>query len=158
MVYGISNQDSQTLTTETDQQSIKHHEELLPPCSIHDMRAKSEGMQTRLSPKTDKINRAIKFIDDNFAIKINLSLAASKACMSKFHFSRTFKKETGITYQDYLNNRRVEKAKELLKVKKLSVSETALSVGYKDITHFERIFKGIVGVTPSSYKKGNNIM
>lgn len=116
--------------------------------------AKSKKKQTRLSAKTvSKITRAIKFIDANFAAKINLSLAASKAGMSKFHFSRMFKKGTGTNYQDYLSSRRVEKAKELLKITSLSVSETALSVGYKDITHFERIFKAIVGVTPSSYKK-----
>lgn len=105
----------------------------------------------------NKINQAVIFIDENFTAKINLSLAARKACMSKFHFSRTFKKKIGINYQDYLNKRRVEKAKELLKIKGLSVRETAFSVGYRDITNFERIFKSVAGLTPSSYKNINKI-
>ncbi len=61
-----------------------------------------------------KIKKALQFIDDNFTIKISLESVAEKACLSRYHFSRAFKRATGITYQEYLTMRRVEQAKKLL--------------------------------------------
>ncbi len=99
-----------------------------------------------------KIQNAIKYISDNYSSKISLETVAAKACMSKYHFSRSFKKATGTTYQDHLNGCRIEKAKELLKNSNLPITEIAYAVGYADITNFERIFKRIAGLAPSQYK------
>ena len=99
-----------------------------------------------------KIQKAIKYINDNYAAKISLTVVAQKACLSKYHFSRIFKKITGITYQDYLSNFRIEKAKDMLKKSVLSITEVASSVGYDDLRHFERIFKKVTGFTPSQCK------
>lgn len=98
------------------------------------------------------IQNAIKYISDNYSAKISLDAVAAKACMSKYHFSRSFKKATGTTYRDYLNGCRINKAKELLKNSNLPITEVAFAVGYADITHFERIFKRITGFAPSHYK------
>ncbi len=99
-----------------------------------------------------RIQHAIKYISDNYSSKITLSDVATKACMSKYHFSRSFKKATGTTYRDYLNECRIEKAKEMLESGALPVSEIAFAVGYADVTNFERIFKRIAGLSPSQYK------
>lgn len=100
-----------------------------------------------------KIQKAIKFIEDNFMDKINLDIVAQHACMSKFYFSKIFKKEVGTSYQDYINNRRIEKAKALVKNNSCTITEVAFAVGYGDISHFERMFKRKVGYTPSQYRQ-----
>lgn len=122
-------------------------------CTLSEHKPEIGFHRSAVSPHNNyKIQRALEFIDDNYTAKINLEMVAGKACMSKYHFSRTFKKATGMTYQNYLNNRRVEKAKEILENGDFTITEIAFSVGYADVTHFGRIFKNVVGVTPSGYK------
>ena len=84
--------------------------------------------------------------------KISLAFVARQSCISKYHFSRIFKKATGMTYQDYLNACRIEKAKDILEKSALSITEAAFSAGYTNLRHFERIFKKLTGFTPSQYK------
>jgi YesN/AraC family two-component response regulator len=99
-----------------------------------------------------KIQKAIRFIHENFTEDAaTLAMAAEKACMSKRHFCRIFKKAVGTTYQDYISRCRIKKAKGLLSVK-YSVTEVAFAVGFSDLTHFGRVFKKIVGRTPSQYR------
>jgi two-component system response regulator YesN len=57
-----------------------------------------------------------------------------------------------MTYRDYLNTCRIEKAKDILKKGTMSITEAAFSAGYSDLRHFERIFKKLTGLTPSFYK------
>lgn len=102
-----------------------------------------------------KIQKAIKYIDANYMTKISLSSAANKACISKYHFSRVFKRVTSKTFQDYLNLIRIGKSRELLSSTTLKITEIAFAVGYEDFTHFGRTFKRIVGHAPSHYRKSN---
>lgn len=99
-----------------------------------------------------KLQKALLYIHNNYMSKINLEKVAEKACSSKYHFSREFRKTIGCTYQLYLRKLRMEKAKELLENTDLSVTEVALSVGYADLTNFERIFKKVTGCGPKQYK------
>lgn len=102
-----------------------------------------------------KIQKAVQYVDDNYMTKVSLDTVAGIACISRHHFSRTFKKAMGVTFQDHLNNRRMDKAKDMLKSTKLTITEIALSVGYVDMSHFARIFKRITGFTPSQYKNNS---
>jgi len=99
-----------------------------------------------------KIQKSLQYIDSNFTNKINLDEAAYVACISKYHFSKLFKKMIGSTYQAYINNKRIGKAKELLRQNTFTITQVAHEVGYADITHFERIFKRITGYIPSYYR------
>lgn len=99
-----------------------------------------------------KIRQAVTHIEDNYRTDISLGTAAKEANMSPSHFSREFKKVMGITYQEYVNQRRVIKAQNMLKNSILSITEIALSVGYADLTSFERIFKKTTGCTPTLYR------
>jgi len=60
---------------------------------------------------------------------------------------------TGMTYQSYLNRVRIEQAKKLLNDDALSITDTGSAVGYSDLTHFERIFKKLTGITPSQFRR-----
>ncbi len=99
-----------------------------------------------------KIQKALRFINDNYRSDIRLSSVAAEAGMSSSHLSRTFKKVMGLSYQKYLNSRRITKAKNLLRTSPRSISEIAVSVGFADTTGFGRIFKKLTGQTPSAYR------
>ena len=99
-----------------------------------------------------KIQQAVRFINDNYRTDICLDDVAGEAGMSPAHFSRIFKKVMGLPYQDYLNGRRITKAKSLLRTSAQSVTEIAVSLGFADPTGFGRIFKKLTGHTPSTYR------
>jgi two-component system, response regulator YesN len=58
----------------------------------------------------------------------------------------------GLSYQIYLNNRRITKAQNLLRTSAMTAAEIALTVGFADATGFGRIFKKLTGRTPSEYR------
>ncbi len=99
-----------------------------------------------------KIQQAVRFINDNYRTDVRLDAVAAEAGMSPSHFSRTFKKVMGLSYQEYLNGRRITKAKNLLRTSPQSITEIAGSVGFADLTGFGRIFKKLTGQTPSAYR------
>ncbi|MDX1939052.1 MAG: AraC family transcriptional regulator [Saprospiraceae bacterium] len=85
--------------------------------------------------------------DENFSLDA-LSRAVN---LSPFHLIRLFKKEIGIAPYEYLRNYRIERAKQLLR-NKHSITETALSVGFYDQSHFHHCFRKLVGVTPKTFR------
>jgi two-component system, response regulator YesN len=99
-----------------------------------------------------KIQQAVRFINDNYRTDICLDTVAWEARMSPAHFSRIFKKVMGLSYQDYLNSRRITKAKNLLRTSPWNVAEIAVSLGFADPTGFGRIFKKLTGRTPSAFR------
>ena len=98
------------------------------------------------------IRKALQFIDGNFMTKIDLGSTADKACLSRFHFSRVFKRTTGVTYQEFITVCRVEKAKEMLKDRNRTVTDIAYAVGYDDPNNLIRNFKKHTGLTPTEYR------
>jgi len=99
-----------------------------------------------------KIQKVVRYINDNYRSDIRLDVAAYEADMSPSHCSRLFPKVMGMSYQDYLNYRRITKAKNLLRTSDQSVTEIAVSLGFSDPTGFGRIFKKVTGQTPSFYR------
>ena len=100
-----------------------------------------------------KIQRAVKYIEENYTAKVCLDAAASRACISKYHFSRVFRDIMGVTFKKYLVGLKMEKAKELLRRGDLSIAETADAIGYEEAAYFVKIFKQHAGCTPSEYRK-----
>ena len=72
------------------------------------------------------------------------------------YFSAEFKKETGVEFQKYLRNLRLDFAMKLLKLSRLSVTEVCFECGFNTLAHFLSAFKSFVGVTPSEYRKNHS--
>lgn len=114
-------------------------------------------METIASEKREKDIKPIrivkKYIEDNFMQEISLSQLAEVVDMNASYLSSIFKKETGMTYSDYLTHYRVEHASRLLVETNLSVNEIAVQSGYQDARYFSKQFLKQVGLKPSEYRK-----
>jgi AraC-like DNA-binding protein len=118
-----------------------------------DMPAPPAGLPSAVTlSQYHKIKQSVRFINDNFQTDIRLDGVAGQAGMSTSHFSRVFKKIVGLSYQGYLNDRRITKAKSLLCTSHRSIAEIAASLGFSDATGFGRLFKKLTGHTPSAYR------
>jgi len=99
------------------------------------------------------VQRAVAFIDAHLDADLCLDQVAREAGMSKFHFCRHFKSDTGLTFREFLAQRRIARAAELLTKGDRSVSQVYLDVGFKDLSHFGRVFRKITGQPPSRYRR-----
>ena len=99
------------------------------------------------------VTRAKQFIARNQDNAICLATVAKAVNTSTFYFCKLFKRATGLTFTDYLARVRIEKAKTLLLERNRRISEIAYDVGFQSLTHFNRIFKKLVGASPSSYRR-----
>jgi len=96
------------------------------------------------------------YIDRNSATTLSIDDLASYVGYNKSYLIRFFKKEVGLTPQQYILNIKVNKAKELLTyANKESLTSISLDTGFFDQSHFNRNFKGLFGSTPKHYKKVN---
>ncbi len=98
------------------------------------------------------IARAKEFIDKHQGDALSLGVVAKAVNTSTFYFCKMFKKATGLNFTDYVSRVRIEKAKNLLLNPNLRVSEIAFEVGFQSLTHFNRVFKNIVGESPTEYR------
>jgi AraC-like DNA-binding protein len=99
------------------------------------------------------IARAKQFIAEHQTEELSLEQVATAVHTSKFYFCKMFKKATGINFTDYLSRVRTERAKNLLLNPNLRVSEIAYEVGFQSLTHFNRVFKRILGRSPTHYRE-----
>lgn len=98
------------------------------------------------------ITRAKEYIHEHQTEEISLGQVAKAVNTSTFYFCKMFKKVTGINFTDYLSRVRIEKSKNLLLNPNLRVSEIAFEVGFQSLTHFNRVFKRILGQSPTEYR------
>jgi AraC-like DNA-binding protein len=98
------------------------------------------------------ITRAKDYICEHQSEKLSLGQVARAVNMSAFYFCKMFKKITGVNFTDYLSRVRIEKAKNLLLNPNLRVSEIAFEVGFQSLTHFNRVFKKLLGQSPTDYR------
>ena len=98
------------------------------------------------------IIRAKEYIREHQAEDISLGQVAKAMNTSTFYFCKMFKKITGINFTNYLSRIRIEKSKNLLLNPNLRISEIAFEVGFQSLTHFNRVFKKILGQSPTEYR------
>ncbi len=98
------------------------------------------------------IHRAKEYIHQHQTEDLSLGQVARAVNTSTFYFCKMFKKYTGINFTDYLSRVRIEKSKNLLLNPNLRVSEIAFEVGFQSLTHFNRVFKKVLGQSPTEYR------
>jgi two-component system, response regulator YesN len=98
-------------------------------------------------------DKALLFIEENLASKISMSQAAERVGLNESYFSQIFKKETGVNFVDYLRDRRIAKAIELMKDPSLRIYQIGQAVGYDDAAYFAGTFRRCTGYTPLDYKR-----
>lgn len=98
------------------------------------------------------IQKAIIKIEGDLAGDLSLNTLAKETNVSPNYFSSLFKKETGLPLTQYVNNKRMEYAKHLLKTTSLQVQTIAQHTGILDLHYFCRLFKSVTGKTPSEYR------
>ncbi|QSF44424.1 response regulator [Paenibacillus tianjinensis] len=102
------------------------------------------------------IYNVIQYVDLEFRNKLQLQELARQFHMNSAYLGQVFRKETGRSFCEYLNHKRIEAAKGLLKRTELKISDVAAQVGFSNTDYFIDKFKRIVGVLPSVYKNSNN--
>jgi two-component system response regulator YesN len=98
------------------------------------------------------IVEAMDYIAKHYNQDISLDAVADHVSKSRNYFSYLFKKEVGMTYVEYLNTIRVEKARRLLDTTDDMAYEIAAKVGYSDSRYFSMVFKKLTGVAPNQYR------
>jgi len=98
------------------------------------------------------ITKAKQYIKDHQTEELRLGQVAKAVNTSSFYFCKMFKKVTKVNFTDYLARLRIEKAKDLLLNPNLRISEIAYEVGFQSLTHFNRVFKRVLGQAPTEYR------
>jgi AraC-like DNA-binding protein len=98
------------------------------------------------------IARAKQYIQEHQTEELSLGQVASAVHTSPFYFCKLFKKVTGFHFTDYVSRTRTERAKNLLLNPNLRISEIAYEVGFQSLTHFNRVFKRILGQSPTEFR------
>ncbi len=141
--------------------ALPHFEQLLNLLEVFQMLATSQEV-TQLNEQDtsiklfldDKIRMGsiYKYIHANYNSKPDVNAVAASVHLSTAAFCRYFKKQTKMTFTDFVNQYRITQAKTLL-LKDLSISETCYEVGFDSLSHFNKLFKKITGENPSAFKK-----
>lgn len=103
--------------------------------------------------KQDLIVEAKEYIRHNYNQNVTLNDISKQFYINPYYFSQLFKKKTGMTYQKYLTDYRVDRAKKLLAETELRIYEVCKLVGYSDANHFNQIFERSEGMKPSEYRQ-----
>jgi AraC family transcriptional regulator len=99
-----------------------------------------------------KLRRVIDLMNQHLAHDFSLARLAQVAQLSEYHFSRLFKRATGLSPSHYFIRLRIARARQLLLETERSVIDIGLEVGYSSPSHFSQVFRREVGVTPSAYR------
>lgn len=111
---------------------------------------KAPVTKARRSPLLEKIE---KFLAENQEGQVSLREVATRVNLSPCHFCSVFKKQTGLTFTEYRNRQRLNRAGELLRDRERRVSDVAFEAGFESIPYFNRAFRRRFGCSPSDYRQ-----
>lgn len=118
----------------------------------------SNSFHNVVSKKNEmRINKVCLYIQNNFYTKISLKEVADLIFLTESNFCKFFKKSTGKTYSDYLNELRINEACRLLVQTEKSINQISFGCGFESLSYFNRVFLNKKGVTPSKYRKSKTI-
>jgi AraC-like DNA-binding protein len=99
------------------------------------------------------LRRARDHADGSYTRSLTLDEMAAVACLSKYHFLRLFKSTYGLTPMEYVSQRRIESAQDLLRATNLTVTEVCMAVGFSSLGSFSSRFRRLVGENPSEFQQ-----
>ena len=109
-----------------------------------------------VNPHTEKEQGRLKkiyaFLDGNFQRKIEIDEVAGLSNLTNAAFCRYFKKMTRLTFTEFVNHYRIDKAKKLLRLDN-NITETCFQCGFESISYFNKVFKKVTGENPLAFKK-----
>jgi AraC-like DNA-binding protein/ligand-binding sensor protein len=111
----------------------------------------------RSNAESPWVTQAKAFIREHQGEHLRFAEVARVVNMSRFHFSKKFKQRTGLTFTGYLSRVRIENCKDLLLKPDLRVSEIAYEAGFQSVTQFNRVFRKIVGQSPTGFRRSCGI-
>jgi len=124
---------------------------------IHRQTTFPDDVHFRSSGQRDRhIDTAVNYVLSHYSHSITETELAEMVGMSRFQFSRLFKKITGKTFKEFLSDHRILSAVALLKNPNANISEVSYAVGFSDPSYFSRVFKRLTGHMPSEYRNGEN--
>lgn len=103
------------------------------------------------------IKSALNYIEKNFAQELKLNTVAEFVHLNPQYFSRYFKKEVGLTFTEYVNKLRIEKAKKLLLETNKPIYRIAMEVGFSDPAYFNKVFLKMEKQPPYKFKQSHAI-
>ncbi|WP_396152020.1 AraC family transcriptional regulator [Flavobacterium sp.] len=129
---------------------------LLEELSIHSYELITENsVHMIISEKSElRINKVCSYIQNNYANKITLKEMADLIYVTESNFCKFFKKATGKTYSDYLNEMRIDEASRLLLHSEKTINQIAFECGFETLSYFNKVFLNKKKMTPSNYRKG----
>lgn len=130
-------------------------ESMASALAMHLLRRYAKGRSVSAEPSKlldYKLRQVIDYIDSALDQDVSLSAMSAVAQMSPYHFARLFKRSTGLTPHQYVIQRRVERAKQLLLNREVAIAEVAVRVGFANQSHLNRHFKRLTGLTPRAFQ------
>jgi AraC family transcriptional regulator len=100
-----------------------------------------------------QLRRVLEYIDGNLDHDLGLAGLAATAGMSPHYFVELFKHSVGFSPYQYVIRKRIERARQLLKDFSISILEAGIRSGFSDHSHFTKVFRRLVGVTPTRYRR-----
>ena len=101
----------------------------------------------------ERLCRARTYIDECYDLPLDLNEISKQACLSRYHFLRLFRQAFATTPHQYLIHRRIERAKELLRSRRISVTDVCFEVGFQSLGSFSSLFRRCVGHAPVNYRE-----
>ena len=103
--------------------------------------------------KDPRILKGIKYIHENIEKNMTIGELASLCFLSDDHFIRLFKQEIGLTPIHYINQKKIEASQLMMIIQNIPIKDVAFALSFENITYFNRLFRRLVGKTPTQYKK-----
>lgn len=99
------------------------------------------------------VARVCRHIDAHLSERLTLDGLAAVAHLSRYHFARTFRRITGASPMEYVLQRRIERARALLRDGRHRIGDIAIDLGFFDQSHFARSFRRATGTPPGRYAR-----
>ena len=99
------------------------------------------------------IDKIQSYVQEHYAENIGRSEIAAELFLTPEYLAKLYKKKTGMNLKDYINEYRIKRAKQLLKLEGISISDVAEMVGFDNFSYFSTVFKKATGMSPKEYKR-----